>query len=62
MAVVDFELSLPMISLPTKETIDASFVGLKPVSCQIIMFTVWYNLYSLSVGVTGRTRILLILK
>ena len=36
MAVVNFELSLPMISLPTKETVDASFVGLKPVSCSYV--------------------------
>jgi len=37
MAAVDFEpVNLPMISLPMKETVDASFVGLKPVSeCRI---------------------------
>ena len=32
MAGMDFELSLPMISLPTKETEEANFIGLKPVS------------------------------
>ena len=29
---MEFELGLPMISLPIKETFDASFIGLKPVS------------------------------
>lgn len=32
MAGMEFELSLPMISLPIKETFEASFIGLKPVS------------------------------
>ena len=42
MAGVDFDLvSLPMISLPMKETVDASFAGLKPVS--IRYFKVYGN-------------------
>ena len=33
MSAMEFEAnSLPMISLPTKETFDASFIGLKPVT------------------------------
>lgn len=32
MAGMEFELSFAMISLPIKETFDASFMGLKPVS------------------------------
>lgn len=59
---MDFELSLPMIGLPSKETEEASFIGLKPVSCVWIYKPHIFLYDSSSADVMGRILILSILK